>query len=116
MPGKNVLLIGASGGLGKHFALGLAKSGYDLALHYHDGLQNIKILQEQLDGFEITFKSYKADITSENEIKNLVENVNKDFGSLDILINNAGISLDGVSWKLGLDEWNRVLAVNLTGP
>ena len=113
---KNILLIGASGGLGKHFALGLAKAGYNLALHYFSHPQNISELESRLNRLKIRFKAYNADISNENEVVTLINNVNIDFGSIDILINNAGISIDGVTWKLDIGSWNRVMSVNLTGP
>jgi len=113
---KNILLIGSSGGLGKHFASKLAKEGYNLALHYNDKEDELKAILNEFDKLNIKFTTYKADITSEENVISMVEKVNSDFGSIDVLINNAGISLDGVSWKLELDSWNKVLAVNLTGP
>jgi 3-oxoacyl-[acyl-carrier protein] reductase len=113
---KNVLLIGASGGLGKHFTLGLAKAGYNMALHYFSHPQNINELESGLHDLNIKFKPYNADISNENEVSNLIRNVNSDFGSIDVLINNAGISIDGVTWKLDIDSWNKVMNVNLTGP
>lgn len=113
---KNVLLIGASGGLGKHFTAGLAGAGYNMALHYFSHPQNISSLEKELNELNIKFKLYNADISDENEVINLVKSVSNDFGSIDILINNAGISIDGVTWKLELGSWDKVMSVNLTGP
>ncbi len=113
---KNVLLIGSSGGLGKHFTLGLADAGYNLALHYNDNENELKPLFPLLDKHNIKYKAYKAEITSEENVKKMSEEVVQDFGSIDILINNAGLSIDGVTWKLDLISWNKVLGVNLTGP
>lgn len=115
MPDKNILLIGASGGLGRRFASELAKSGYNLMLHYHDHKENIQLLEEKLKGTGVNYKSYRADISMEDEVKSLVDAAGKDFGGIDILINNAGISIDGVSWKLDVETWNKVIGVNLTG-
>src|SRR5205085_4035033 len=113
---KNILLIGSSGGLGKHFTLGLSKAGFNMALHYNDKEDELKTVTGQLKDTGIKYNTYKADITSEHDVIEMVKKVENDFGSIDVLINNAGISLDGVSWKLELDAWNKVLAVNLTGP
>ena len=116
MSGKNVLLMGASGGLGKYISQGLAAAGYNLALQYNSNPDSI---QENIKGINnpaIQIKTYKADITSEEDISSLTQSVKNDFGSIDILINNAGISINAMSWKLKTDDWNKVLAVNLTGP
>src|SRR4030095_111756 len=113
---KNVLLIGASGGLGKHLTQGLADAGHNLALHYHDHPGNIEESLEGTRNKNAKYKTYKADITSENEVIEMVSSVKKDFGTIDILINNAGLSINGMSWKMSLDDWNKVISVNLTGP
>ena len=116
MQGKTILLVGASGGLGRRFSTELAKSGYNLALHYHDHKENISALENSLRVNGCKYESYAADIRYEQEVKNLVEKVVKDFGTIDILINNAGITIDGVSWKMEIDTWDKVIGVNLTGP
>ncbi len=116
MIGKNVLLIGASGGLGRHFALGLANAGYNLILHYNKSEEKTKNLTDELKNFPIKFTEHKADISNEEEIESMVKKTADELGSIDVLINNAGISIDGMSWKLGLDAWNKVISVNLTGP
>lgn len=116
MSGKNVLLIGASGGLGRFISLGLASNDYNLALQYNTNPQKISEYIKEINNPAIKVKTYKADITSETDISSLVESVKSDFGSIDILINNAGISINAMSWKLNSDDWNKVIAVNLTGP
>jgi NAD(P)-dependent dehydrogenase (short-subunit alcohol dehydrogenase family) len=116
MTTKNVLLIGASGGLGNHIAQGLADAGYNLALNYNTHSERIEQLKKLLEPKKIKFKDYKADITIEDEIAKMAGDMLNDFGTIDILINDAGISIDGMSWKLGLNEWNKVINVNLTGP
>jgi len=113
---KTILLIGASGGLGRRFSTELGKSGYRLALHYHTHKENIQSIEKELNHAKVTFRTYQADIQDENQISTLVKRANNDFGGIDVLINNAGISKDAMSWKLSLETWNEVLAVNLTGP
>jgi 3-oxoacyl-[acyl-carrier protein] reductase len=116
MSGKNVLLIGASGGLGKHILNGLADAGYNLALHFRSGEQNLTASISEIKNKSVQIKTYNADITSEEEVASMVQAVKNDFGTIDILINNAGLSLNAMTWKLSADDWNKVLSVNLTGP
>ncbi len=121
MSGKNVLLTGASGGIGKYISLGLAQSGFNLALQYNSNQlkleENITEIKKNIPESSGTIiKSYKADITNESSVKELTDNVKSDFGNIDILINNAGLSVNAMSWKMDLKDWNNVLNVNLTGP
>jgi NAD(P)-dependent dehydrogenase (short-subunit alcohol dehydrogenase family) len=113
---KNILLIGASGGLGRHFAEGFAAAGYNLALHCKDHSAEVEKLKSDIAGSGIKAATYKADITSEAEVSAMIKQVNADFGSIDVLVNNAGLSINSVSWKMDIDSWNKVLGVNLTGP
>lgn len=116
MKAKNILLIGASGGLGKHLTIGLANAGFNLALHYHDNPDSLASAPGDIKNPEIKHKAYPADITSEKEVQDMINNIKQDFGTIDVLINNAGLSLNGMSWKLNLEDWNKVISVNLTGP
>lgn len=116
MSGKNVLLIGASGGLGKHISLGLASQNFNLALQYNNTPENTESIIKEINNPALKLRSYKTDITSEEEVAALIQNVKEDFGSIDILINNAGLSINAMSWKLKLEDWNKVINVNLTGP
>src|SRR5438046_4088039 len=113
---KNILLIGASGGLGKHFANSFAAEGCNLALVYKEHHKEAGSLAGDVIKHNIKAKTYEADITSEIDIEKLVTSAVNDFGSIDVLINNAGLSLNAMSWKMDIDSWNKVLAVNLTGP
>jgi NAD(P)-dependent dehydrogenase (short-subunit alcohol dehydrogenase family) len=116
MSRKNVLIIGSSGGIGKYLSLGLATAGYNLALQYNSNPEKTAELQKQINDPEIKIHTYKADITSESEISELISKVKSDLGTIDVLINNAGLSINAMSWKLSADDWNKVIAVNLTGP
>lgn len=118
---KNVLLTGASGGLGKYISHHLAQNGFNLALQYNSSPEKLdESINEIKNSGTIksgtVIKTYKADITDESSVKELAGKVKEDFGNIDILINNAGLSINAVSWKLNLDDWNKVINVNLTGP
>ncbi len=111
----NVLLTGASGGLGRHFTKGLAEAGFSLALQYNQNADGINETLKDIGNLNSKIKTYRSDITSEQEVADLISKVTEDFGKIDILINNAGLSINAMSWKLSLDDWNSVLGVNLTG-
>ncbi len=104
---KTILIIGSSGGLGQYLSRYFAEKGYNLALHYFNNKPS-----EEFDNS----RHYKADITIEKDIERMIAEVIADFGVIDAVINNAGISKNGMSWKTSHDDWNDSLAVNLTGP
>lgn len=104
---KTIVLIGSSGGLGSAIADGLSTPDNRLALHY---FQNKPALKNS------NSKSYQADITDEGEVQKLLKEVVADFGKMDVLICNAGISKSEMSWKTSSENWNQTLAVNLNGP
>jgi NAD(P)-dependent dehydrogenase (short-subunit alcohol dehydrogenase family) len=94
---KVILLTGASGGLGTAMSEHLHQSGYSLALHFHDnapGLEESERVQH-----------FQADLRNVDEIEAMVEAIRGVFGRLDIVINNAGISRNGMSWKLDFEDW-----------
>ena len=114
---KTILLTGASGGLGQAIAKGFAEQGFSLALHYHEKKE--KLFDELTADFRnknISFRTYQSNFENETEIVNLLQSVRKDFGTIDIIINNAGVSHSAITWKQSLKDWNKVLQINLTAP
>lgn len=108
---KTILLIGGSGGLGTELAKHFAIEGHNLAIHYYRNDPN-----EKLAGISSKIRTYQADITKEQEVIVLINKVKSDFGRIDVVINNAGISISEISWKLKLENWDETIGVNLTGP
>ena len=113
MSAKTILLIGSSGGLGTILANHFVEKGHNVALHYY---RNSPSDFETDSAFKSQIKSYQANITSEEEVISLIADVHRDFGQIDIVINNAGISISEISWKLKLENWDETIGVNLTGP
>lgn len=103
-----ILLTGASGGLGTAMAKHLKACGYRLALHY---FTNKPAFKESED-----IRCYSADLIDKNQIQGLIAAIQHDFGRLDMVINNAGISRNGMSWKLDFEDWERSVAINLSAP
>lgn len=104
---RTMLIMGASGGLGKHLTEFFGNEELNLALHYHSNKPT---------NIPNGAKTYQADIRDEKEIERMIKEVNADFGGVDILINNAGISKSEISWKATEDAWNDTMAINLSGP
>ena len=112
MEKKNVLIIGASGGLGIHIAKFYSEKGCNLALHYHDNVQSLKNTFQENE----TVHFFQADILSEEAINKMIQEVVSQLGRIDILINAAGISTSSVAWKTEVYDWNQTIGINLTGP
>lgn len=117
--GKVVLITGAIGGLGMAQAKVFAEEGASLALNYIDvgtfKEDAAKFIAELEASFGGTHKAYAADITKEEEVEAMMAAIVADFGHLDVLVNNAGVSINASSWKYSAEAWDKVLNVNLTG-
>ncbi|WP_343636752.1 SDR family NAD(P)-dependent oxidoreductase [Fluviicola sp.] len=107
MDKKVILITGATGGLGSSMVKHFEKQDVRLALHTF-----------QQEPFDVNAEHawFKADLRDENQVKNLIASILANFGRVDVLINNAGISKNGMSWKLATADFNEVIAVNLTAP
>ena len=117
MTSQTVLLTGASGGLGQALARGLAAKGFSLALHYHQKKEKaFTDLIDELKKSNAKFHVYQADFRKESDIVELVKSAQKDLGTIDVVINNAGVSHSAISWKQKLNDWKQVMDVNLTAP
>lgn len=109
------LVTGAVGGIGRAISLHLAQEGATLALNYlverdEDAEDFLKQLTSQ--GFRAAL--YKADVSRYEEAVSLVERATKDFGRIDVLINNAGITIDKTMRNMSPDQWDKVLGVDLS--
>ena len=114
---KTVLITGATRGIGASIATIFAKNNYNLILNYYNGTENAIKFKELLEKeYNANILLIKADISKEEEVIRLLdESINK-FGSIDILINNAGISIDTTIEDKTVDNFKRILDVNLIGP
>lgn len=108
MDQKVVLLTGASGGMGYELAKELAAKGYILALHGHTG--QIAIPEND------KLAHFYGELSDESSCEQLVQNLMKRFGRIDVLINNAGISRSSMSWKTSMESWRETMTINLDVP
>jgi 3-oxoacyl-[acyl-carrier protein] reductase len=113
LQGKNALITGAARGIGKSIAKKFAEEGCNLALTdlvYDD---NAKALEAELTAMGVKAKLYASDASKFAETQELVKKIAEDFGTIDILINNAGITKDGALKRMTEEQWDAVIAVNL---
>lgn len=110
------IVTGASSGIGSQVALLLASHNIDVAVCYNknkDGAD--RVVDEILSKYFVKCYSYQCDISSEEDVSKLIDNIYNDFGSIDILINNASIALDNFINDKSSLEFRRVVDVNLVG-
>jgi 3-oxoacyl-[acyl-carrier protein] reductase len=110
---KVVLVTGASRGIGKAIATLFAESGAQVAFTYLSSVEKGQALEKELAGYGIKAKGYRSDAANYQESEDLVNAVLEDFGAIDILINNAGITRDGLLMRMSEEQWDEVMRVNL---
>jgi acetoacetyl-CoA reductase len=109
------LVTGAVGGIGQAISVHLAQEGATLALHYlvePDDVADSFLKDFIKQGYRA--KLYKADVSNFGQVTSLIETVEKDFGRIDILVNNAGITMDRTLKNMTPEQWEKVIAVDLS--
>lgn len=110
---QTCLITGASRGIGKGIAELFAKYGCNIAFTYRHSVDSALELEHALQQFGIKAKGYQSDCSRFEEAENVVNQVVNDFGGLNILINNAGITKDGLLLRMTEAQWDEVLNTNL---
>jgi len=110
------VVTGASRGIGKGIALALGKAGYDVAVNFERSAKEAEKVVAAIKGMGRKVIAVKADVASERDVLTMRDRVLEELGKVDILVNNAGIHQHLKFWDLSRKDWDRVIAVNLTGP
>jgi 3-oxoacyl-[acyl-carrier protein] reductase len=113
LQGKTALVTGASKGIGKAIAIRFAEEGANVAFTYLSSVEQGKALETELASKGIKAKGYRSDASDFAQADKLITDVISHFGSLDILINNAGITMDNLLLRMNEEAWDRVMNVNL---
>jgi 3-oxoacyl-[acyl-carrier protein] reductase len=111
--GKIALITGASKGIGRSIAIQYAKQGAQVAFTYLSSVEKGQALEKELSDLGVKAKGYRSDASIFTEAENLVNSVLADFGGLDIVVNNAGITKDGLLMRMTEEQWDQVITVNL---
>lgn len=115
--GKVVLITGASRGIGKSTAICFAKNNYNVVINYLSSEDKAKELKQELESkYNIECLTIKADVSNEVDVNNMVEEVIRKFGQIDVLVNNAGISIDTTFEDKTKENFQKILDTNLIGP
>ena len=104
-----ILITGASRGIGREIAITLSKEGHKIIANYNKSEEQAKELEKQNTNIEI----FKADVSKRNEVQNMVQEIIKKYGKIDVLINNAGISENKLFTNVTDEDWNRMINTNL---
>ncbi len=115
LAGQSAIVTGAGRGLGAAIAEALAAAGASVALNYSHSESACKGVCEKIESAGGTAFSIKADVSREDDVQAMFSETIKRFGTVDILVNNAGVQIDAPFEQMTLDQWNRLLAINLTG-
>ena len=113
LEGKTAIITGASRGIGRGIALVYAQHGCNVAFTYSSSVQAAQELEIELNTLGVKAKGYQSNAASYDQAHTLVEDVLKDFEGLDILINNAGITKDNLLMRMGEEDFDQVIEVNL---
>lgn len=113
--GQKALVTGANSGIGKGVAIALGKAGAEVVVNY---VVDPDAANEVVDAIRSTggkARAHQADVSNEAEVQEMFRKIVSDLGTVDILVNNAGLQRDSPFEQMTLEQWNKVISVNLTG-
>src|SRR5687768_3652753 len=110
---KVAVVTGASRGIGEGIALKLAEHGANVAFTYLSSDEKAKALEQKLQAFGVKAKAYKSNAADFAECESAVNEIVKEFGTIDICVNNAGISKDNLLLRMTAEQWDEVITTNL---
>jgi glucose 1-dehydrogenase len=115
LKGQKALVTGANSGIGKATAIGLGRAGADVVVNYVAGREEAEQVVEEIAGFGVRAMAYEADVSQEDQVTAMIEQMVREFGTIDILVANAGLQRDASCTEMTTAQWQKVLDVNLTG-
>ena len=113
----NVLVTGGSRGIGEAISREFAKKGYNVIINFKNSIDRAEELKEELEAeYGVSVMLAQADITDEVSVENMIDEIITELGSIDVLVNNAGIVIDREFEDRTLQDWKETLNVNLIAP
>lgn len=112
---RTVFITGGGRGIGKEVALKFAENGYNIVTNYVSDKTDVEALKKEFEEKGVKSLIIKADVTDSEAIENLVKKAIEEFESIDVLVNNAGITKDNLLMRMSEEEFTKVIDVNLKG-
>ena len=113
LEGKTALITGASKGIGRKIAEVFAQHGANVAFTYLSSVEKGQALEQELQAFGTKVKGFRSDASQFDEAEKLINDIVSTFGTIDIVVNNAGITKDGLLMRMTEENWDDVINVNL---
>lgn len=110
---KTVLVTGGSRGIGRACAIELAKAGYDVIINYVGNTEAAEKTVEELKAIGSNSKAYRFDVTNSESVNESIKEIVDEYGKIDALVNNAGITRDGLFMRMSEENWSAVINTNL---
>ncbi|HMJ06515.1 MAG TPA: SDR family NAD(P)-dependent oxidoreductase, partial [Chthoniobacterales bacterium] len=115
LKGQKAIVTGASSGIGRAIALALGHAGADVCVNFRSEKDEAQAVTSELQSLGRNAISFQADVSNESQVEAMFAAVREEFGTVDILINNAGLQQDAAIDEMTLAQWQKVIDVNLTG-
>ncbi|PTE25222.1 3-oxoacyl-[acyl-carrier-protein] reductase [Staphylococcus equorum] len=112
---KSALVTGASRGIGRSIAIQLAEEGYNVAVNFSGNKEKADAVVEEIKAIGVESFAIQANVANGDEVKAMIKAVVSEFGSVDVLVNNAGITRDNLLMRMKEQEWDDVIDTNLKG-
>lgn len=112
---RTCLVTGASRGIGRDIAFELARCGAAVAVNYRSSEAEAQQVTERIEASDEEAMAVQADVSDPNDVERMADAVRDEFGSVDVLVNNAGITIDRTFENMTYEDWRRVIEVNLHG-
>ncbi|MGV3489400.1 MAG: 3-oxoacyl-[acyl-carrier-protein] reductase [Tuberibacillus sp.] len=113
--GQTALVTGASRGIGRAVAIELAKQGFNVAVNYAGNAELANRVVEEIKALGREAIALQGDVSQADDVQEMVKKVTETFGSLDVLVNNAGITRDNLLMRMKEEDWDAVINTNLKG-
>ena len=112
---KVAFITGATRGIGRQIAITLAKEGFDIAINYRKENEDLENIKKQIKELNVRCLPVKGDVSIFDDTANMVNQIINEFGKIDVLVNNAGITKDALLMRMKKEDFESVIGVNLVG-